>query len=237
MKKFYSITKGFTIAEILITIGVIGLVASLTFPNLIKIYDKQVTISKIKENYNIINQTLVRAASEHYINIKDLFDITAPMTQSAETITTNFVQSNILPYIYLAKNCGWSTASACGMEKQYYLNKNLDGNYASSWYRLFLRNGASMFFAPNNDGINWMGMIIVIDINGNNKPNTYGKDVFEFVFSSASKKVDFYGINNLRNSLKTNSNDGCNSDAKGVYCGALIEKDGWQITDDYPWEP
>lgn len=57
-----SLTKGgsrkvaFTLAETLITLGIIGVVAALTLPNLIAKYDEMVTLNKIKRSYSeIIN--------------------------------------------------------------------------------------------------------------------------------------------------------------------------------------
>ena len=41
--------SGFTLAEVLITLGIIGVVAALTIPNLIAGYEKQVTISKLQK--------------------------------------------------------------------------------------------------------------------------------------------------------------------------------------------
>ena len=48
--------KGFTLAEVLITLGVIGVVASITLPTLIKEYNKHVWVSALKENYSLLNQ-------------------------------------------------------------------------------------------------------------------------------------------------------------------------------------
>ena len=46
----------------------------------------------------------------------------------------------------------------------------------------------------------------------------------------------FYGFRRDRNYLKNNGYS-CNktSSLAGVYCGALIMLDNWQIKDDYPW--
>mgnify|MGYP003238774953 CR=1 FL=1 len=57
---------------------------------------------------------------------------------------------------------------------------------------------------------------INVDINGNAKPNVYGRDIFTFMLTSATKKLN------------------SQYDA-GFYCGALIQYDGWEIKDDYPW--
>ncbi|MBO6087722.1 type II secretion system protein [bacterium] len=53
MKK---IKKAFTLAEVLITLGVIGVVASITLPTLIKEYNKHAWVNALKENYSLLNQ-------------------------------------------------------------------------------------------------------------------------------------------------------------------------------------
>lgn len=56
---------GFTLAEVLITLGIIGIVAAMTIPNLIqKNYEHQ-TVTKLKKTHSIISQAM-RLASEEY---------------------------------------------------------------------------------------------------------------------------------------------------------------------------
>ena len=47
---------GFTLAEVLITLGVIGIVAALTMPALIANYQKKVLETRIKKFYSVLNQ-------------------------------------------------------------------------------------------------------------------------------------------------------------------------------------
>lgn len=44
--------KGFTLAEVLITLGVIGIVAALTIPSLISNHNKSVTAARLSKAYN-----------------------------------------------------------------------------------------------------------------------------------------------------------------------------------------
>ena len=45
----------FTLAEVLITLGIIGVVAALTLPTVISNYKKQVTVPKLQKAYSTIN--------------------------------------------------------------------------------------------------------------------------------------------------------------------------------------
>ena len=57
--------KGFTLAEVLITLGIIGIVAALTIPNLIGNYEKYITVVKLKRAYSIISQVTERGVAEY----------------------------------------------------------------------------------------------------------------------------------------------------------------------------
>ena len=50
--------KAFTMAEVLITIGIIGIIAALTIPNLMGAYKKAVTENKLKVTYTILSNVL-----------------------------------------------------------------------------------------------------------------------------------------------------------------------------------
>jgi len=55
----------FTLAEVLITIGVIGIVAAITIPNLITKYQEKVTITKLQQTYSILSQGFRRMIAEN----------------------------------------------------------------------------------------------------------------------------------------------------------------------------
>ncbi|MDE6138752.1 MAG: type II secretion system GspH family protein, partial [Candidatus Gastranaerophilales bacterium] len=48
----------FTLAEVLITLGIIGVVAAMTIPNLISNYQKHIVETNLKETYSILQQTM-----------------------------------------------------------------------------------------------------------------------------------------------------------------------------------
>ena len=50
--------KAFTLAEVLITLGIIGVVAAITIPGLITKYQKLVTVVKLKKVYSQLNQVM-----------------------------------------------------------------------------------------------------------------------------------------------------------------------------------
>ena len=60
MKKYSFIHNnlGFTLAEVLITLGIIGVIVALTLPHLILNYRNQVVETKLKKIYSIMNQAI-----------------------------------------------------------------------------------------------------------------------------------------------------------------------------------
>ena len=58
--------KAFTLAEVLITLGIIGVVAAITMPMLIANYQKTVIVNQLKKSYSMWNQVFQKIlADEH----------------------------------------------------------------------------------------------------------------------------------------------------------------------------
>ena len=69
--------KAFTLAEVLITLGIIGIVAAMTLPALIANHNKKVIETRLKAFYSTMNQAIVRAEADlgdkkyWFMNISD----------------------------------------------------------------------------------------------------------------------------------------------------------------------
>jgi hypothetical protein len=74
---------------------------------------------------------------------------------------------------------------------------------------------------------------IWVDVNGAKPPNQIGKDTFN-LFAHTLKEED---VVYLRGSDLTDEalNENCSKTGNGSYCGRKIQRDGWEIKDDYPW--
>ena len=57
--------KSFTLAEVLITLGIIGIVAAMTLPIVIGNYKKQVVSSRLKKFYSIMNQAILMSENDN----------------------------------------------------------------------------------------------------------------------------------------------------------------------------
>ena len=240
----------FTLAEVLITLGIIGIVSALTIPTLINNYQKKVTVTRLQQTYAMLNQALKMSQ----VNNGFMDTWKYPKEQSFEALET-FMKEYILPYIKVSEICEKSSLNTCLHRDAYYLDGRItsydETNSADDKYIMKLANGVYTTFRVAEK---LTAVFITVDINGKPGPNTYGKDLFQLYIpykvpfnSAAIGKCQQYGIyfrgagfprENLMHGLYDtayNCNKKTNTYRTGVTCGALIQLDNWQIKDDYPW--
>ena len=195
----------FTLAEVLITLVIIGVVAALTIPNLMQKYQEQTTVKKVQKFYSNLSNA-------YSLAMKDNGDINEwgvnEYTQESAIIV---YEKLFKPYFKIGKNCGTENTGNCVIKTEY---KRLDNNehvrFASNkYYKVALDDGAVVFWRSTTESEN-DDIVIFYDINGIKEPNQWGKDTFEFLV--ISDKVIPSGIQykNAFNSCKlTNSGFGC----------------------------
>ena len=228
-----NIKKAFTLAEVLITLGIIGVVASLTIPTLIKNYQKEQTVTQLKKVYSELSQAIKMAEVENG-NVSNW--VFGTISFSADE-ALNFTNTYLTPYLSISKNCGKELNTCTKLRRA-----GLDG-ISNNIYEVPNQAGNSKFIL-NNGALVWVDTYstitnIFVDLNGDKKPNIFGKDTFAFRITPSTRKLIFLGEGSSRNTLLNETGNGCNKTAANIaggYCGALIQLDGWQIKDDYPWD-
>ena len=241
----------FTLAEVLITLAIIGIVAALTIPTLITNYQKKQTASKLKQTYSIISQALTMAQAEHgdttTWEVAGIYDTPTNDTNfNHEEAITKFTTKYFMPYVKVAKDYGYTQYSQIGYDGDYLPATGLISNSRSAYGYILLLSGNVLIRIGigtgclnnerNPDGTcvtqTYKNIVFKVDINGFDKPNVIGKDVFNMTFDLRKKVFGFhnYGISTRQRYL-----DNCKSDEDAQVCGYLIFLDGWEIKDDYPW--
>lgn len=222
--------NGFTLAEVLITLGVIGIVAALTMPTLITKHQKNVAINQLKKAQN----TLERAVNLSYAH-------NGTADEWNWTLETNdFVKLYLLPYIKIAEDCGISEeVTKCTIESKRYNGSN--NGFIALMYYIVTSDGTKIGLRNDGGSIQYQ-----FDTNGNKGPNTVGKDIFIGYYSFDENKRFIARLDGLHpwnpfgndyETLKNNPLYGCNKTAMyaGSWCGGVIQYNNWQIPDDYPW--
>lgn len=171
----------FTLAEVLITLGIIGVVAAMTIPSLIQSYKEKATVTAVKQSYSIFAQALKMVT----IDNPDLSALTDSSLSAKENSQIMF--NEISKHIKKVKSC--DVDKKC-MGNTYYLN--LNNEKVSNWDTYnnlvtgVLANGTSfciLSLPASISGEETYAGQIGIDINGNKRPNKFGVDFFWFTFN------------------------------------------------------
>ena len=222
-------SKAFTLAEVLITLGIIGVVAALTMPSLVANYQKKQTVAKLKKVYSTIAQAYEMSKNENGPSVDWIDTSTTVNTENVK----KYVQTFWLPYFKSIQECSKFGDCAYNVNAQ-----SPDGSSLSmidnNRYSIILNDGTFIAFVPfsrdsNNQTI-WAGdQKFYIDLNGPQKPNIIGKDVFLFkiINGQITSFCHNYSQANINSSCQRNGNCHC--------CTTKIMMDGWEIKDDYPW--
>ena len=214
----------FTLAEVLITLGIIGVVAAITIPNLMTAFAKHRVETQLVKFYSTMNQAIRMSVAEN-----DTPEGWFSGNSYTYDETVEFLQTYILPYIKVSnyENC---TLAFRSRHSNSVCMTNVDGTY---WG--FYVNGGQ-------------GLCIFYYIDGDNTNNT-PKNRFNFQLALISEDsgtdinsknfVEPFTYNwdgTTREDLKTDSGFGCNKEiANPGYCTKLIELNSWKIPGDYPW--
>lgn len=175
--------NAFTLAEMLITLGVIGVVSVLTIPNLIKNYYEKRTVSQLREVQSILSQAL-RQAEEEYGDVYGW-----GLSYNSSSSDAQIIADNIKPFLKLAQDCGLiDNKGICASNTTYpYLNGGVyENNYSmlSNYYKIKLLNGAGVWWRSGSEDSQLIAFFV--DVNGKNLPNIIGRDLFGFTYSNNS---------------------------------------------------
>lgn len=231
--------KGFTLSEVLITLGIVGTIAALTIPSVVSNYKKKVYVAQLKKTYNQIYD-----ATHAIINDEQASNYYAT---SAGITQTSIAHNCKTGPCYLLNNYFNVAKAGCvadnGNEKQSKQNvcyakdyKSLSGaslNTTLSGYCIQTTNGVTICMAHNPTN---QVTCVVIDVNGTDEPNMAGRDVFSMDIKSDGSVSDYAsGSNDVSAQGQDPENCGKISAYEGVYSAASgclnkIITDGWRMT-------
>lgn len=246
--------KAFTIAEVLIPLGIIGFIVAITIPELVDSYQKSQYSTALKKAYNMLNQALMKITTDNQC-INDL------RCTGAFSVGTNSqtLGDALVKYFNTSKICGTTPDKGCWTDKT---NKNYDGTAtpdhkldSSTYYKFTTLDGMSFAFynyAEAGSGSadcssNWstgklgnMSQVcgqIIVDVNGQKEPNNWGLDTFAFWITNGKGAmtypyggVDDGGEGWWKNPAKLTPRFCCPENKYGLFCAGRVMEENWQIT-------
>ena len=215
----------FTLAETLITLGIIGVVAGLTMPTLISNYRKHVVETRLEKFYSEINQAVKMSEIENgdvaqWENLRNTYEDSQHPTYEENLA---YLQKYFIPYIKTIniEECVSNKLSVCVT-----LSNGSLFRFDSDMFRFY--PNAKLEKDPTQEYL--------------------GKNCFSFIF--APNDIHYRAANNKGvepyvgswggdyNELFTHPIYGCTSEGSdwnhNRYCTKIIQMNGWKIPKEYP---
>lgn len=159
----------FTLAETLVVMGIIGVVAALTIPNVNSATNEKENVVRLKKVYSNLNNAIGSAEAEY-----------GPVTKwfakdSNSTAKTKRFAGRVLEYIKTTKDCSLTTTGC-------YAGSDTIGNNNTS-YKVVMADGSALSFSyyDDTDSTGATSIYVFADIDGPRKgANKLNKDIFRF---------------------------------------------------------
>lgn len=214
-KKF----TAFTLAEVLIALAIIGIVAAVTIPSVVNKYKTQVASTRLKKFYSMMSQavqlsTLDNGEVSNWTKgtLKDDFDYTVNFESSYQFFTTY-----LAPYI------------------KYNRVIKVEKVSPTAEMRIELADGSTVDI---HNGSCWD---IIYDVNGDKSPNKVGYDKFVFAICINNNLIGgknfgalYYGYSSFASTREQALQKCKTSPYSG--CTALLQFDNWEFKSDYPYK-
>lgn len=181
--------SAFTLAEVLITLGIIGVIAAITIPALLNTTDEKDIVVGTKKAYSLFSNAFNSAENEN-----------GPVASWGCTDNACYF-NKLTPYLKITQNCGTAAGQGC-FPKSVVYNKisgpaQFDADNNTTYPKAKLNDGMSFTtefrnascsgtYTANTDNLalNHVCAAVYVDVNGNNGPNVCGKDFFPFWITS-----------------------------------------------------
>lgn len=185
----------FTMAEVLITLSIIGVVAAITIPNFLQRTDNTEYITGWKKQYAELSNATELIMSEAGGTMKGVCPYVGWVDDSVCFAKAYAAKLNA------SKTCySGATAGGCWHPNNYI--KQPDGNFNDGFWvmaggaypGIILNNGAWLYFTAGRGDLG--KFCLIIDVNGAKKPNIAGKDLFQLTVEDTKITVPTGDPNN-----------------------------------------
>ncbi len=210
--------RAFTLAEVLVTLGIIGVVSAMTVPSLMQNYQRQSYVTQLHKVYNETNQALVQYINES--NAINLSEAGLNSNAAAETFMKK--------YFRIVQTCD-STANCFSDNYKSLSGADYSGVMDKNVKAFILANGASIRFNYAKSGDKLYN--VAVDINGLKGPNIHGRDLF-FMFIYNNGLIDDRGESApmTEDARNTAYEEKCQKVSNIGGCFGKILNDNWEMT-------
>ncbi len=211
--------KAFTLAEVLVTLGIIGVVSAMTVPNLVKNYQNQALVTQLHKVYTEFSQAIQLYMSDQKVESlaeTELFNNNANL----EAFINN--------YFKVVSRCGNSYISnggaKCFSSDNYYAINGDDAGRSLSGVTcngiaFTLASGAAVCAETSAT----VPLYFEVDVNGAQAPNTFGRDFFDIWVNNDGELYD-KNFQDYGNTTNFANDVGSSTGAFG-----RIMNDGWKM--------
>lgn len=212
--------KAFTLAEVLITLGIIGIVAAMTIPALINITQGKELEAQLKKAYSVIQ------TAYNQMNYDEGQIVNNDNYPSGQFIT------KFKKYFKISKDCGRESCESNFVDEdgtnrvsqnyKTYNNKRMRNSLLDDG-QVFISDGMFIMIENMTGGTN---LFISVDINGyNKKPNRWGHDLFTFEITNSGKLLPMGAKGTRYFNSECSSTSSSTTNGIGCTYKALTDKD------------
>ncbi len=228
-------SSAFTLAEILVTLAVIGIVAVMTIPNLVQSYKKKEVEIKLVKFYSMMNNAIKMAEVDYGpqstwtdYHIDNEQDKDGNVLYDKGNKIDTYVKKYFEPYLKITGSEEIrDVVEPNEPQKVYYLS-------AGSAFSYNLHENREIIFYPNNpkkclqeSGASGSCLFTFAFIPYSSRP--YHLTSYKYNISNGMQPA-LYLWDGKDESLAY----GCKE--TGFYCAEVIRRNGWKIPDDYPYK-
>lgn len=185
--------NGFTLAEALITLAIVGIAAAMTIPSISASRQKTELEVRFVKNYRALNEVVNLSVAQHggFQNWewKDSF---------SNGEKDEFVKKYLLPYLNVAKFCNADSPSvACFYNIKYKTPDGKESGVSGTGNpKVILADGTAIVFSFKNNCITNKHRCLTfdVDINGRKGPNILGQDLFGYEFRPLTSEFTPHGL-------------------------------------------
>lgn len=212
--------KAFTLAEILISLTIIGIIAALTIPTIISNITERANITKLQATQKELQDAVkFMMMNERVTDVNDssLFS----ETTNSDTFTTDYIKTISNQSSEFLATSEYNTLSGSKLSSW-----SCSNNGVSLKFSFMLPSGAAVEFcnAPLT-GSSAAGYF-TIDVNSIDPPNKVGRDFFVIeIMNDGTLGID------LSNNKLSVTEAGCRKgDYHGLECFGLLKENNWKVT-------